>query len=188
MTVLEILSMSESTSNVNSKVIWSSASESRFSWVTWRVTVTARVAPVSRTKSLSSCSILAFTMLKKMSESLSTSTLISCESVGWLFLTENVSCMSLSSSKMVTSEGGSSTIQPWSPTWNSAIPEPDEDDPLVAASLLVAVIVIERSPKASSAKEYRTVMLNEPPAGMKGVLSPLPSVTRFEASTETSDR
>ena len=150
--------------------------------------MTRRVAPVSSTKSLSSCSILAFTMLKNRSESLSTSVLTSCESVGWLFLTEKVSCMSLSSSEMVTSEGGSSTIQPWSPTWNSAIPELDEDDPLTAASLLVAVIVIERSPKASSANEYSTVMLNEPPAGMNGVLSPLPSVTRFEASTETSDR
>ncbi len=96
--------------------------------------------------------------------------------------------MSLSSSEIVTSEGGRRTIQPWSPTWNSAIPEPDEDAPLAAASLLVAVIVIERSPNASSANEYRTVMLKELPAGMKGVLSPLPSVTRLVASTDTSDR
>ncbi len=143
---------------------------------------------MSNTKSLSSCSILAFTMLKNRSESLSTSVLTSCESVGWLFLTEKVSCMSLSSSAMVTSPGGSSTIQPWSPTWNSAIPDPVEEDPADAASLLVAVSVIVRSPKASSPKEYRTVMLNEPPAGMNGVLTPLPSSTKFVASTETSER
>ncbi len=68
------------------------------------------------------------------------------------------------------------------------MPEPVDDAPEDAASLLEAVMVIVRSPKASSPNEYKTVILNEPPAGINGVLSPFPSVTRFDASTETSAR
>ncbi len=112
MTVLDILSISESTSRVSSKVIELSDSESRFSSVTSRVTTINLVVFTSRTKSLSSCSILAFTILKNRSESLSTSVLTSCASVGWSFLTENVSSISLSGSEMVTSFGGNKTIQP----------------------------------------------------------------------------
>ena len=67
MTVLDILSISESTSRVSSKVIELSESESRFSSVTSRVTTINLVVFTSKTKSLSSCSILAFTILKKKS-------------------------------------------------------------------------------------------------------------------------
>ena len=68
-------------------------------------------------------------------------------------MTENVSSISLSGSEMVTSFGGNKTIQPWSPTWNSAIPVPDTDGESEGEALLVAIIEIVRSPKASSSNE-----------------------------------